>query len=269
MIDKKRWSLKSLNGPSPFDLAMMVLSLFSVIVVLILTFGKVDAETRRLLLFIDLSICIIFMSRFFYGLVKASNKKFYLRHHWIDFVASIPAIEALRIARVFQILRVIRLIRVSRTLIIPLIKQRKQTTLASLLLAMVFILTTASIVILLVEAGVDGANIETAEQAIWWTLVTISTVGYGDYYPVSTVGHVIGALVIMSGVSFFGVISGYMASVFVAPDESERSENNKKEIKFELEKVILRMEQNQVQMERNQQQMLEEITRLRKEINDK
>ena len=116
---------------------------------------------------------------------------------------------------------------------------------------------------------VEGANIETAEQAIWWTLVTISTVGYGDYYPVSTVGHVIGALVIMSGVSFFGVISGYMASVFVAPDENERSENNKKEIKFELEKVITRMEQNQVQMEKNQQLMLEEISRLRKEINDK
>ncbi|MCL1065906.1 potassium channel family protein [Shewanella olleyana] len=269
MIDKKRWSLKALNGPSPFDLAMMVLSLFSVIVVLILAFSHVDTETRRLLLFIDLSICIIFMARFFYGLFKATNKKFYLRHHWIDFVASIPAIEALRIARVFQILRVIRLITVSRTLIIPLLKQRKQTTLASLLLALVFILTTASIIILLVESGVEGANIETAEQAIWWTLVTISTVGYGDYYPVSTIGHVIGAIVIMSGVSFFGVISGYMASVFVAPDENERNENNQKEIKFELEKAITRMEQNQAQMEKNQLQMLEEITRLRKEINDK
>ncbi|WP_119967660.1 ion transporter [Shewanella japonica] len=267
MIEKKRWSLKALNGPSPFDLAMMILSLFSVIVVLILTFGNVDAETRRLLLFIDLSICMIFMSRFFYGLIKANNKKFYLQHHWIDFVASIPAIEALRIARVFQILRVIRLIRVSRTLIIPLIRQRKQTTLASLLLAMVFILTTASIVILLVEAGTEGANIETAEQAIWWTLVTISTVGYGDYYPVSTVGHVVGALVIMSGVSFFGVISGYMASVFIAPDDHERSENNKKEIKFELEKALLRMEENQQQMEQNQQVMLAEITRLREELN--
>ena len=75
MIDKKRWSLKSLNGPSPFDLAMMVLSLFSVIVVLILTFGNVDAETRRLLLFIDLSICIIFMSRFFLWSGKSKQQK--------------------------------------------------------------------------------------------------------------------------------------------------------------------------------------------------
>lgn len=269
MVEKKRWSLKALNGPSPFDLAMMVLSLFSVIVVLILTFAHIDAETRRLLLFVDFSICAIFMSRFFYGLVKASNKKYYLQHHWIDFVASIPAIEALRIARVFQILRVIRLIRVSRTLIIPLLRQRKQTTLASLLLAMVFILTTASIVILLVEAGTEGANIQTAEQAIWWALVTISTVGYGDYYPVSSVGHVIGAMVIISGVSFFGVISGYMASVFVAPDDNERSENSKKEIKCELEKVLSRMEENQQKMEQNQQVMLAEISRLRQELDNK
>ncbi|WP_144212806.1 ion transporter [Shewanella donghaensis] len=278
MINKKRWSLKSLNGPSPFELAMMVLSLFSVLLVIILTFSKVDEETRRLLLFIDTSICLLFMSRFFYELFKAPNKKFYLKHHWIDFVASIPAIEALRIARVFQILRVIRLIRSTRTLLLPLLRQSKQTTLAGLLMAMVLILSTASVIILLVEAGAEGANIQTAEQAIWWALVTISTVGYGDYYPVSTVGHIIGAIVIVSGVSFFGVISGYMASVFVAPDSTERSEKelrverndaHQELIKSTLEQAIERMEQNQQQMEKNQLQMLSEISSLKQQLNDK
>ncbi len=272
MIDKKRWSLKTLNGPSPFELAMMVLSLFSVFIVIMLTFSKIDPETRRVLLFIDTSICLLFMSRFFYELFKAPSKKFYLKHHWIDFVASIPAIEALRIARVFQILRVIRLIRATRTLIIPLLRQSKQTTLAGLLVAMVFILGAASVLILLVETGVEGANIQTAEQAIWWALVTISTVGYGDFYPVSTIGHIIGAIVIISGVSFFGVISGYMASVFVAPDSNEREEReetNKQDIKSALEQALERMEQNQQQMEKNQRQMLDEIAILKQQLIDK
>ncbi|PIW61999.1 ion transporter [Shewanella sp. CG12_big_fil_rev_8_21_14_0_65_47_15] len=272
MTDKTPWSLRTLGSPSPFELAMMLLSLLSVIIVLVMTFGRLDGETYRLLFFIDTTICLIFMINFFIGLFRARDKTYYLRHHWIDFIASIPAIEALRIARVFQILRVIRLIRMSRSLLLPLIKQRKQTTLASLLVAMVTILTFASIIILIVESGTEGANIQTAEQAIWWALVTISTVGYGDYYPVSTAGHIVGGIVIVSGVSFFGVISGYMASVFVAPDETERQERqdaHKAEIKSELEVALTRMEASQRQMEQNQAQMLTKIAELKQALEDR
>ncbi|MGX9461231.1 ion transporter [Shewanella sp. A14] len=271
MLESKRWSIKNVEAPSPFELAMMVLSLVSVVIVLTITFGHLGAETNKVLFYIDTTICVIFLINFFYGLVKARNKTYYLRHHWIDFVASIPAIEALRIARIFQILRVIRLIRMSRSLIIPLLRQRKQSTLASLLVAMVLILATASVLILLVESAEPNANIQTAEQALWWALVTISTVGYGDYYPVSTVGHVIGGLVIISGVSFFGVISGYMASVFVAPDEQERNEAqeaqaaHKEQINNQLTQALEQMQQNQLKMEQNQQQMLDEIAKLRQQ----
>jgi voltage-gated potassium channel len=269
MTDKTPWSLRTLGTPSPFEMAMMLLSLLSVIIVLVMTFGRLDSETYRLLFFVDTSICMIFMINFFIGLVRARDKRFFIRHHWIDFIASIPAIEALRMARLFQILRVIRLNRMSRSLLLPLIKQRKQATLASLLVAMVTILTLASVIILIVESGTEGANIQTAEQAIWWALVTISTVGYGDYYPVTTAGHIIGGIVIVSGVSFFGVISGYMASVFVAPDETERQERqeaHKAEIKSELELALARMEENQQKMEQNQAQMLAKIAELKQVI---
>ncbi|MBR9727732.1 ion transporter [Shewanella intestini] len=268
MIDTPKWSSRiRVIGPSPIELAMMVLSLVSVILVLTMTFVTIESETYRLLLVIDTFICLIFLVRFFVGLYKSSNRRHYFKHQWIDLVASIPAIEPLRFARIFQILRVIRLIRSSRSLIFPLLSQRRQTTLASLLLAMVLILAFSSILILLVESNVEGANITTAEQAIWWALVTISTVGYGDYYPVTTAGHVIGGLVILSGVSFFGVISGYMASVFVAPDESQRQESHQAEIKSELDKALERMEKNQLQMEQNQQIMLTEIASLKNQLN--
>lgn len=272
MTDKTPWSLRTLGTPSPFEMAMMLLSLLSVIIVLVMTFGRLDSETYRLLFFVDTSICMIFMINFFVGLIRARDKRFFIKHHWIDFIASIPAIEALRMARLFQILRVIRLIRMSRSLLLPLVKQRKQATLASLLVAMVTILTLASVIMLIVESGTEGANIQTAEQAIWWALVTISTVGYGDYYPVSTAGHIIGGVVIVSGVSFFGVISGYMASVFVAPDESERQERqdaHKAEIKSELELALARMDENQQKIEQNQAQMLAQIAELKQAIETK
>ncbi|GGZ08476.1 ion transporter [Shewanella fodinae] len=244
---------------SPFELVMMLLSLFSVVLILCMALLPMDKETRKLLFFIDTSICCIFLINFFVGLLRSDNKSLFLKEHWIDFVASIPAIEPLRFARLFQILRVIRLLRMSRSILGSLLKQRRQTTLASLLLAMVTIVAFASVLILLVENGEPGANIKTAEDAIWWSLVTISTVGYGDFYPVTTVGHVIGGLVILCGVSFFGVISGYMASLFVAPDEQENLENQRQAFKHQLDDVLQRMEHNQ-------QQMLQEITALKQQL---
>ncbi len=261
MPNLSRWFPETETHPTPFQLAMMVLSFLSVIVVLVLTFAKVDKETHRLLLMIDFSICMIFLSYFFFNLYKADNKRLYLQHNWIDLVASIPAIEPLRLARLFQILRVIRLIRMTHSLIAPLVKQRRQATMASLLVAMVTILTISSVLMLIVESGVPDANIQTAEHAIWWALVTISTVGYGDFYPVTSAGHVIGAIVIICGVSFFGVISGYMASIFIAPDETEKLETQSEEIKCELKLALDRME-------KNQNQLMQEISLLHKEIKE-
>ncbi|MCE9677662.1 ion transporter [Shewanella sp. AS1] len=262
MAEKKRWQLPLTQSPTPFQLAMMILSFISVIIVLLLTFAKLDQETRRLLLFIDTGICTIFISYFFACLFRADDKGAYLKQNWIDLIASVPAIEPLRMARLFQILRVIRLLRMTRSILIPMMRQRRQATLASLLVAMVGILATSSILILIVENGVPEANIHTAEHAIWWSLVTISTVGYGDYYPVTTIGHFIGGIVILCGVSFFGVISGYMASLFISPDESEKLESQRQELRCEIETALSRMENNQALL-------LQEISELKRQLDEK
>ncbi|BDM65571.1 ion transporter [Shewanella sp. NFH-SH190041] len=248
MSDSRHWKVRDMEAPTPIELAMMVISLVSVVLVLVLSFATLDPQTRELLFFIDTGICFIFLSHFFIGLVRARDKGFFIKRHWIDFVASIPAIEPLRMMRLFQILRVIRLIRMTRSLLVPLLRQRAQTTLASLLVAMVLILSISSVLILLVESGAPGANIHTAQEAMWWAIVTISTVGYGDFYPVTTVGHVVGTLVIICGVSFFGVISGYMASVFVAPEQKEQAKEQQQEMRNEVEAVLKRMEENQSKM---------------------
>ena len=58
-------------------MAMMLLSLLSVIIVLVMTFGRLDSETYRFTLFVDTSICMIFMINFFVGLVRARDKRFH------------------------------------------------------------------------------------------------------------------------------------------------------------------------------------------------
>ncbi len=241
---------------TPRELGMMLLSLFAVIVVITIVFSDNDRETTRLLIKIDFAICMIFIGNFFYGLWRAADRALYVRTHWIDLVASIPVVEQLRFVRIFQILRVIRLIRMSRSVLGPLLRQKRETTLTSLLLAMITIITFSSVLILLVEDGVPGANINSAESAIWWALITISTVGYGDFYPVTTEGRVIAAVVIVTGVSFFGVVAGFLASLFVQDDDEKNAPD------------MARIEARQRELESQQLELLNEIKALRSSLSD-
>ena len=78
----------------------------------------------------------------------------------------------------------------------------------------------SSIAILEVE-NAPNSNIKTAEDALWWAYVTITTVGYGDLYPVTTKGRLIALVLMTAGVGLFGVFTGYLASWFVEPAKTE------------------------------------------------
>ena len=84
----------------------------------------------------------------------------------------------------------------------------------------VLIVIFSSISILTVEIAPES-NIKTAEDAIWWTIVTVTTVGYGDKFPVTTEGRLIGVLVMIAGVGLFGTYTGYIASLFVSEQKKE------------------------------------------------
>jgi voltage-gated potassium channel len=74
--------------------------------------------------------------------------------------------------------------------------------------------TFSSIAILQFEKDVNS-NIKTAEDAIWWSYVTITTVGYGDKFPITTEGRIIGAMLMTAGVGIFGTFTALVSSWFI------------------------------------------------------
>jgi hypothetical protein len=82
------------------------------------------------------------------------------------------------------------------------------------------VLEFGSLQILYLEQNAPDANITTASDALWYTMVTISTVGYGDQYPVTDPGRVLGSLIIVVGVGIFGTFTGYLANLFLGPTTS-------------------------------------------------
>jgi voltage-gated potassium channel len=100
----------------------------------------------------------------------------------------------------------------------------------------------SSIAILNVETKPES-NIKGAEDALWWAVVTITTVGYGDKYPITTEGRIIGALLMTAGVGLFGAFTGYVASWFLGSRQKSEADTtdtvNERLIRIErlLEKI--------------------------------
>ena len=94
------------------------------------------------------------------------------------------------------------------------VERRAQSTLLFAIFAAIVVLEVAAILIIGAEAKSLQANIQDANDALWWTIVTMATVGYGDKYPVTFSGRVIGVFVMIVGVGLFSVLTSFLAQWF-------------------------------------------------------
>jgi voltage-gated potassium channel len=232
---------------NPMSLMSLILSFLSLIVISSLLFVPLDHASRTMLITLDTIICALFLFQLSLDLFRSKHRLQYLKEHWIDFVASIPIIEPIRYARIFHILRIFRLLRSSQSVLKQIQSNRKEATIASILVLMVTLISLGSVFMLMFEGSNPDANIHTAGDAIWWAFVTISTVGYGDHYPVTVAGKVLAVLIILSGVGIFGMISGLITSIITEPAKNEERKNREKEKQCRDEKLnLLLQQQNEI-----------------------
>ncbi len=217
------------DSTRPMGLLSLILSFMALFVISGLLFFPIDHETRQVLIGLDFIICSIFLLQLTIDLIRSTDRWLFLKRHWIDFVASIPLIEPLRFARIFHIMRVVLVLRSSKFILHQLKENRRETTVASILLLMVILITLGSSAMLFIEAKNPEANIRTGADALWWVFVTISTVGYGDHYPVTSIGKFLAVIIIVCGVGIFGMISGLITSILTAPTKQQTHSSINKE----------------------------------------
>ncbi|WP_418113532.1 ion channel [Vibrio scophthalmi] len=248
------------DDTKPMSLLSLILSFMALFVISGLLFMPISNETRQVLIGLDFIICSIFILQLSIDLIRATDRVQFLKRHWIDFLASLPMIEPLRFARLFHILRVVLVIRSSRSVVKQLLSNRKETTIASILLLLVILLTLGSSMMLFLEGHSPDANIKTGGDALWWALVTISTVGYGDHYPVTDAGKILASGVILCGVGLFGMISGLITSMITSPTRMQALKAEQKE-----QQMIALLEQQQTiltRLEKLERRMTHDIDKL-------
>ena len=206
-------------GSTAYELFVGALSVLSLVNV-VLIIGLRDAATQNVVLAVDVVLSVVFLLDFIARFRRAPIRARYCFREfgWADLLASLPFPEV-KVLRIFRLVRVGRLLRRRgvRGIGHRLLRDPAGSALFTLLLIAVLVLEFGSLLMLRLERGVPDANITTASDALWYVVVTMSTVGYGDEYPVSTAGRELGALVIVLGVGIFGTLTGYLANVFLSP----------------------------------------------------
>lgn len=242
------------NNITIFQIFLVVLSLYVLVTLFVDMSFELDERTRSMIDLIDFVICIIFQCDFFYRLYHAPSKREFLKWGWIDFVASIPWLSSFRGARMVRTIKILRLLRAfrsSKILVQFLLRQRSQNTFVTVAVISCFIALVGSMMILDFEKDAAGSNIKNASDALWWAVVTITTVGYGDRYPVTDGGRIVAAILMTAGVGLFGTFTGFIASLFVEPD-IKREENQLNELTRELRALSQHLREVDEKLDRTQ-----------------
>ena len=207
-----------------YDVFIIIVTTLSIVnwVLLIMPFSD-PRDIRGLLLFMEPIFTVILLGDFVFRLRIAGkgNRWHYMNRlgGWLDLLGSLPYGRVLRLFRLIRVLQGFREFGFRQT-IKWFVANRAQGTFFLVLGFLIIVLEVGGLLVLWFEAGAKGSNIETGGEALWWGVVTITTVGYGDYYPVTGGGQVVATIMIFSGVALISIFTAWVASTFLTPSSS-------------------------------------------------
>ena len=196
--------------------------------------GQVDsllgAELEATAFFwLDVGITLVFAVEYTLKLWIAPRKWYFVRYNWIDLISILPILRIFRLGRAVRLLRLLRLLRLVRVGVyvqqrIDSMKagmQQRRVENEIIAVYLVFSLLFGTVGILVFEKG-HNDSFQTLGDGLWWCVVTLTTVGYGDLYPTTAGGKVVAGVVMFIGLTFWALLTGTVSSIII--EHAKRSE---------------------------------------------
>ena len=238
--DTAHEGLSMTSAPAPtlrkhgnaYNIFILVLTIFS-LAIMVLLLLPISAAERDLLTLYDNVVCLIFLGDFAMNLLgsKPQGAYFIGQRGWLDLLGSIPSFGFIPFTALFRLARLSRLARITRLLrgqagkdlVLDVLRNRGQYAAFITVLLAGMTLAIASLLVLQFESTSPDGNITTGGAAIWWGIVTITTVGYGDYYPVTMLGRLTAIFVMFAGIGIIGALASILASLLVSPTSADEA----------------------------------------------
>jgi voltage-gated potassium channel len=252
-----------------YQLFIILITINALVVMAAFYVLPVPVEVKQVLYILDSLNAFILLGDFFYRLVRAPNRLRYLISlGWLDLIGGLPGLPILRLARVPTLVALVKLVNRETPDEVRQDARRSlaSSTLLSTVLIVLVVVTVGSILIVLVESNASDGNILTGEDAVWWSIVTIATVGYGDRYPTTPVGRLIGVAMIIMGVSLFSVLTSFIATGFVSRRRSVDQKGEADALRDEIVQILAEQRRSAGQ---EAAALNEEIAQLRQLLNER
>jgi voltage-gated potassium channel len=204
---------------------MLVLALTIIPLLVAPLMFELSETTRATFVALGWFIWAAFTVEYAVRLYLSPNKGKFIRSNLIDLVVIVlPFLRPLRVLRSARALRVLRAARAAAFVLRGLDAARDVLTRHKLhyaLLVAGLSVVAAALMVESFERDVEGSNIQGLPDALWWALVTVTTVGYGDRFPVTAGGRGVAVVLMIMGIGLFGLLAGSLASFFIQKEETE------------------------------------------------
>lgn len=198
-----------------YAISMTILTLAAVIMAVLDMLGNIDIEVSIRLYSLDLGILALFAMDYFIRLIQSNDKKKFIVENIFDLLAIIPFNSMFRAFRFVRLFRLFRLLRVA----VFIKKFNKYVSVFLKTNHFIYVIYLSITITLLGALSIysieKGKTIHDFGDALWWSFVTTTTVGYGDISPSTGLGRIIAGILMLVGIGFIGMLTGTITTFFI------------------------------------------------------
>jgi len=177
----------------------------TIVIEYFLSFVGLSKYNKEISLIVDFAFIIVLAVDFFFRYREAQLKKQFLKDNWLELFSFIPFIKPFRLFRVFRIIRKSRV----KDFFNTVHQMLRHNSIYYVILIVILLAVVGGGFLFRLEN-----DITSLQDGIWFSFVTMTTVGYGDYTPSTTQGRMIAIIMMIIGIGFLGVLTGSIASFF-------------------------------------------------------